>query len=568
MNRTLFDCGFKKEVELKNGKLYDVTATLPKAVQKQTYDFKCGICSQIFFRRQHLEMHIKFKHPAKADLQNGHSVGQSGSSAASTSHKSFVDLCLQGNSQPEERITLDKQKKGTENRRGSSTRKSYTVEFKKQTLDLLDSLANSKNKWKKVADEKQVSKCLVVKWNKARESILAEISKNKHKRNAGSAREARRRRQMVGKKVQKSEKYPLAANLLITEFKLRRAKGSKISKLWLKTKMKKKIESCYGKEEADKFKASNNWFQRFKRRHNISLRRRTNKKKNAANDGRETIQRFHRDLRKAVQSKRRRDTSFVADQTYGRWLPKNRLNVDQVPLPFVVEQDQTYEFEGNKQVWISQPGSGLDKRQATLQLCIKAEGEQTVKPAIIFRGKGNVLNAEQEKYDADVHVYFQSNAWMDAEVNLKWTKHTLKDGLKDDFNTEKVLFADNVGFQQTQAFHEACREMNTIVYLLPDNHTDKVQPVDAGFGRMMKQKIGEAMQMWLEKEENLEMWHDKISAKNRRILMTQWTGHAWRELVSKPDFIRKLFEKTGCLITADGSQDKKIRPQGLDAYTF
>lgn len=429
MNRTLFDCGFKKEVELKNGKLYDVTATLPKAVQKQTYDFKCGICSQIFFRRQHLEMHIKFKHPAKADLQNGHSVGQSGSSAASTSHNSFVDLCLQGNSQPEERITLDKQKKGSENRRGSSKRKSYTVEFKKQTLDLLDSLANSKNKWKKVADEKQVSNCLVVKWNKARESILAEISKNKHKRNAGSAREARRRRQMVGKKAQKSEKYPLAANLLITEFKLRRAKGSKISKLWLKTKMKKKIESCYGKEEADKFKASNNWFQRFKRRHNISLRRRTNKKKNAANDGRETIQRFHRDLRKAVQSKRRRDTSFVADQTYGRWLPKNRLNVDQVPLPFVVEQDQTYEFEGNKQVWISQPGSGLDKRQATLQLCIKAEGEQTVKPAIIFRGKGNVLSAEQEKYDADVHVYFQSNAWMDAEVNLKWTKHTLKDGL-------------------------------------------------------------------------------------------------------------------------------------------
>ena len=405
----------------------------------------------------------KFKHPAKADLQNGHSVGQSGSSAASTSHNSFVDLCLQGNSQPEERITLDKQKKGTENRRGSSTRKSYTVEFKKQTLDLLDSLANSKNKWKKVADEKQVSKCLVVKWNKARESILAEISKNKHKRNAGSAREARRRRQMVRKKAQKSEKYPLAANLLITEFKLRRAKGSKISKLWLKTKMKKKIESCFGKEEADKFKASNNWFQRFKRRHNISLRRRTNKKKNAANDGRETIQRFHRDLRKAVQSKRRRDTSFVADQTYGRWLPKNRLNVDQVPLPFVMEQDQTYEFEGNKQVWISQPGSGLDKRQATLQLCIKAEGEQTVKPTIIFRGKGNVLSAEQEKYDADVHVYFQSNAWMDAEV--KWTKHTLKDGLKDDFNTEKVLFADNVGFQQTQAFHEACREMNTIVYL-------------------------------------------------------------------------------------------------------
>ena len=31
---------------------------------------------------------------------------------------------------------------------------------------------------------------------------------------------------------------------------------------------------------------------------------------------------------------------------------------------------------------------------------------------------------------------------------------------------------------------------------------------------------------------------------------------------------RACMERTGCLITADGSQDKKIRPQGLDAYTF
>ena len=137
MNRTLFDCGFKKEVELKNGKLYDVTATLPKAVQKQNCDFQCGICSQTFFRKQHLEMHIKFKHPvqdqapAKADLQNGHSVGQSGSSAASTCSISLNDLCLEGNSQPE--VTLDnEQKKGTENRRGRSKRNSYTVEFKKK----------------------------------------------------------------------------------------------------------------------------------------------------------------------------------------------------------------------------------------------------------------------------------------------------------------------------------------------------------------------------------------------------------------------------------------------------
>ena len=92
---------------------------------------------------------------------------------------------------------------------------------------------------------------------------------------------------------------------------------------------------------------------------------------------------------------------------------------------------------------------------------------------------------------------------MDAEVNMKWTNHTLPNGLGDD--PMEVLFADNVGFQLAQGFHEACRKMNTIVYLLPDNHTDKVQPVDAGFGKAMKQNIREAMQIWLEKKENLEM---------------------------------------------------------------
>ena len=47
-----------------------------------------------------------------------------------------------------------------------------------------------------------------------------------------------------------------------------------------------------------------------------------------------------------------------------------------MPLPFVIDQDKTYDITGTKQVWVSQPSTGLDKRQATLQLCIRAGGEQ------------------------------------------------------------------------------------------------------------------------------------------------------------------------------------------------
>ena len=65
-----------------------------------------------------------------------------------------------------------------------------------------------------------------------------------------------------------------------------------------------------------------------------------------------------------------------------------------------------------------------------------------------------------------------------------------------------------------------------------------------------------------------QFWHDSIPAKTRRVLMTKWAGAAWRELHSDSHFVKKRFEKTGCLKTANGDDDEKIRPQGLEPYTF
>ena len=85
-----------------------------------------------------------------------------------------------------------------------------------------------------IAEEQGVSKSLVVKWIKDRNKIKAEFERNKRKENAGGVKAARQRRKLVGDKAKNSEKYPLAAVRVIVEFKLRRAKGCKVSKLWLK----------------------------------------------------------------------------------------------------------------------------------------------------------------------------------------------------------------------------------------------------------------------------------------------------------------------------------------------
>jgi hypothetical protein len=70
---------------------------------------------------------------------------------------------------------------------------------------------------------------------------------------------------------------------------------------------------------------------------------------------------------------------------YGKYDPYNTFNVDQHPLPFASCDPCTLEFIGTERVWIKQPGSGLDKRQATLQLLVRPLGRQPL-PCLLFRG--------------------------------------------------------------------------------------------------------------------------------------------------------------------------------------
>ena len=88
MNRTLFDCGFRKKVELRSGDLYDVTATLPKVVKLKHDSARCSICSQSFFGKQYLDQHMRFEHPSECNGQE--STDQSISLQSSSSPSNDV----------------------------------------------------------------------------------------------------------------------------------------------------------------------------------------------------------------------------------------------------------------------------------------------------------------------------------------------------------------------------------------------------------------------------------------------------------------------------------------------
>ena len=99
---------------------------------------------------------------------------------------------------------------------------------------------------------------------------------------------------------------------------------------------------------------------------------------------------FHTTLREGLIKTGGQLPSY--DKKWGRFTPERRFNVDQVPMPFAIESKTTYEVnvpKGEKRdhrVWVANPGSGLEKRQCTLHVCISPESKMRI--AIIFRGSG------------------------------------------------------------------------------------------------------------------------------------------------------------------------------------
>ena len=90
--------------------------------------------------------------------------------------------------------------------------------------------------------------------------------------------------------------------------------------------------------------------------------------------------------------------------------------------------------------------------------------------------------------------------------------------------------------------------------------TDIWQPVDAGYAEQLKTLVKQVHYKWLNNDENAEKWHRtdiKFTASERRILISHWVGKAYASLTDKrfDDYQRRLFDKTGCLLTTDGSED-------------
>jgi hypothetical protein len=106
--------------------------------------------------------------------------------------------------------------------------------------------------------------------------------------------------------------------------------------------------------------------------------------------------------------------------------------MDQTPLPFEFNEGRTYAKKGSKTVWVKEERSGWNKRQATLQLCLHADGLPHTKPLLMFKGlsgTGDVRRRrEMKRYPKGIRVIFNDNAYANGDNLKQWARQEYKWG--------------------------------------------------------------------------------------------------------------------------------------------
>jgi hypothetical protein len=208
-------------------------------------------------------------------------------------------------------------------------------------------------------------------------------------------------------KLSHPAQYPVLEDRLHALILEKRQIGRHVSEKWIRRYARLEFESLWPEKvtivERRKVFAgmafSNGWFSGFLKRKHLSLRVSTKRAQVVPADYKDKIISW-------LQFNRRAQARFDFKLS-------EIANMDQTPIAFEFLNGRTYDTRGVRTVFIKQTGSGWDRRQATLQILVHADGIQRCKPLLIFHGKNEdyrqkpisgPLRREYKLYDSRVEV--------------------------------------------------------------------------------------------------------------------------------------------------------------------
>ena len=312
---------------------------------------------------------------------------------------------------------------------------------------------------------------------------------------------------------------------------------------------------------------SKGWFRGFRKRNKLAYRRKTNSKAQSVTRLAPSILAWVNDLaflrEYYKQDATEEEKGLTWFEKYGVMPPHLLFNVDQIPIAFSSGDTRTWTQKGEESVWLRQVGAGLDKRQATLQLCIRMAGSQP-KPTVIFRGKaepaplasGRESKAQKKRGEEiarmktagpNVHAMFQPKAWMCGETNLRYVEIFAESVIeclrRDALPTPRRiwLFADNLGAQTRKEWIGAIRtclqgtlpHTEVLVEFGPAGATHLWQPVDNNVGVFYKKNMGGEFDTWMSRQNDDQSTNTltvSVSADEMRHQLACWVSRCYDKL--------------------------------------
>lgn len=110
---------------------------------------------------------------------------------------------------------------------------------------------------------------------------------------------------------------------------------------------------------------------------------------------------------------------------------------------------------------------------------------------------------------------------------------------------------------------EAFRELNITSSFIPSGCTGYVQVLDVAVNKLIKIRIKELSDIHF--DTHYDQWNTgKYTVGDRRVLLTQWVGQAWKEFHEENSgTIRRAFRKVGLSLAVDGSEDDELHIEDL-----
>lgn len=384
-----------------------------------------------------------------------------------------------------------------------------------------------------------------------------------------------RKQRALSRMVSKKGKFDYCNEILFFKFcYYRKVLGYPIDNFWFRhqiTKMVKEAQrdGLVTADDAAKFKASNGWLQKFLQKYGISCQMGTEKKPLHVTARLPLIQSFHQTIMSIQKSKGKLQPPHPL---YGRFAPESIWNSDQIPLNFENESSKSYNQKGSS-CWIRKYKTGKSKRFCSLQLTLRASGEQIVPPLVLFQGQGPRRNKdgtlrkgadiEQAELDAvkGVMWYFNPKAWangMSARYHLRQFKAFVKAQAPE--IPEHMMIFDSLNAQKTDDCIEFASELDIESIFLPGGCTDLLQPIDKHIGAWFKQQLKKLWTKFFKKKFE-EDPNFEVPDHHKRVLILQWVSEIWQKLKQPQyeEFIRTTFEQPGILIQLDGKNNIKFK---------